>query len=76
MKNNISKNMVIATMAIVGTLLLVSTIINNSSSNMSVNAQVNNNNHQKKHQKKVLSLFSTKRVDQQTSQKNVLPWQV
>jgi hypothetical protein len=32
--------MVIATMAIVGTLLLVSTIINNSSSNMSVNAQV------------------------------------
>ena len=39
MKNNFSKNMVIATMAIVGTLLLVSTIINNSSSNMSVNAQ-------------------------------------
>ena len=38
MKNNFSKNMVIATMAIVGTLLLVSTIIN-SSSNMSVNAQ-------------------------------------
>ena len=31
--------MVIATMAIVGTLLLVSTIINNSSRNMSVNAQ-------------------------------------
>ena len=39
MENNFSKNMVIATMAIVGTLLLVSTIINNSSSNMSVNAQ-------------------------------------
>ena len=39
-ENNLSKNMVIATMAIVGTLLLVSTIINNSSSNMSVNAQV------------------------------------
>ena len=39
MKNNFSKNMVIATMAIVGTLLLVSTIINNSSSNMSVSAQ-------------------------------------
>ena len=39
MKDNFSKNMVIATMAIVGTLLLVSTIINNSSSNMSVNAQ-------------------------------------
>jgi len=39
-ENNFSKNMVIATMAIVGTLLLVSTIINNSSSNMSVNAQV------------------------------------
>src|SRR5688500_5530301 len=38
MKNNFSKNVVIATMAIVGTLLLVSTIIN-SSSNMSVNAQ-------------------------------------
>ena len=38
MENNFSKNMVIATMAIVGTLLLVSTIIN-SSSNMSVNAQ-------------------------------------
>ena len=31
--------MVIATMAIVGTLLLVSTMINSSSSNMSVNAQ-------------------------------------
>jgi hypothetical protein len=39
MENNFSKNMVIATMAIVGTLLLVSTIINNSSSNMSVHAQ-------------------------------------
>jgi len=40
MKNNFSKNMVIATMAIVGTLLLVSTIINSSSSsNMSANAQ-------------------------------------
>jgi hypothetical protein len=39
MENKFSKNMVIATMAIVGTLLLVSTIIN-SSSNMSVNAQV------------------------------------
>jgi hypothetical protein len=39
MKDNFSKNMLIATMAIVGTLLLVSTIINNSSSNMSVNAQ-------------------------------------
>jgi hypothetical protein len=39
MKNNISKNIVIATMAIVGTLLLVSTIINSSSSNMSANAQ-------------------------------------
>ena len=39
-ENNFSKNMVISTMAIVGTLLLVSTIINNSSSNMSVNAQV------------------------------------
>ena len=38
MENKFSKNMVIATMAIVGTLLLVSTIIN-SSSNMSVNAQ-------------------------------------
>jgi hypothetical protein len=39
MENKFSKNMVIATMAIVGTLLLVSTIINSSSSNMSVNAQ-------------------------------------
>lgn len=40
MKNNFSKNMVIATMAIVGTLLLISTIINSSSSsNMSANAQ-------------------------------------
>ncbi|MGI0051488.1 MAG: DUF1259 domain-containing protein [Nitrososphaeraceae archaeon] len=39
MKNNFSKNTIIATMAIVGTLLLVSTIINNGSSNMSVNAQ-------------------------------------
>ncbi len=38
MKNNFSKNMVIATMVIVGILLVVSTIIN-SSSNMSVNAQ-------------------------------------
>ena len=41
MKNNFSKNKVIATMAIVGTLLVVSTIIN-SSSNMSVNAQLKN----------------------------------
>jgi hypothetical protein len=39
MENNFSKNIVIATMAIVGILLLVSTIINSSSSNMSVNAQ-------------------------------------
>ena len=39
MENNFSKNMIIATMAIVGTLLLVSTIINNSSSYMSINAQ-------------------------------------
>lgn len=40
MKNNFSKNMVIATMSIVGILLLVSTIINSSSSsNMSANAQ-------------------------------------
>jgi hypothetical protein len=41
MENKFSKNMVIATMAIVGTLLLVSTIINNSSSSnmLSVNAQ-------------------------------------
>jgi hypothetical protein len=39
MENKFSKNIVIATMAIVGTLLLVSTIINNSSSNMSVHAQ-------------------------------------
>lgn len=38
MKNNFSKNTVIATMAIVGTLLIVSTIINNSNS-ISVNAQ-------------------------------------
>jgi hypothetical protein len=38
MENKFSKNMVIATMAIVGTLLLVSTI-SNSSSNMSVNVQ-------------------------------------
>jgi hypothetical protein len=38
MNNNFSKNMVIATMAIVGTLLLVSTIINNGSI-MSVNIQ-------------------------------------
>jgi hypothetical protein len=38
MENKFSKNMVIATMVIVGTLLLVSTIIN-SSSNMFVNAQ-------------------------------------
>lgn len=39
MENKFSKNMVIATMAIVGILLLVSTIINSSNSNMSVNAQ-------------------------------------
>ena len=38
MRNKFSKNIVIATMAIVGTLLLVSTIIN-TSSNISVNAQ-------------------------------------
>ena len=74
MENKFSKNMVIATMAIVGILLLVSTIIN-SSSNMSVNAQQKQPLKQK-HQKKGLSLFSMKRVDQQTSQKNVLPWPV
>jgi sortase (surface protein transpeptidase) len=68
--------MVIATMAIVGTLLLVSTIINNSSSNMSVNAQAQQQQSSKEHQKKALSMFSTKRADQQTSQKNVLPWPV
>ena len=38
MNNKFSKNMVIATMTFVGILLLVSTIINNSS-NMSVNVQ-------------------------------------
>ena len=35
MKNNFSKNMVIATMAIVGTLLLVSTIIDTAKENIS-----------------------------------------
>jgi hypothetical protein len=39
MKNKFSKNMVIAAMTFVGTLLLVSAIINNGSSNMSVNVQ-------------------------------------
>jgi hypothetical protein len=39
MKNNLSKNKIIATMTLVGTLLLVSTVINNNSSNMFVNAQ-------------------------------------
>jgi hypothetical protein len=40
MKNNFSKNMVIAPMTIVGIILVVSTIINSSSSsNISVNAQ-------------------------------------
>ena len=39
MKNKLSKNIVLATMTIVGILLVVSTIINSSSSNMSVNAQ-------------------------------------
>lgn len=39
MKNKFSKNIVIATMTFVGIILLVSTIINSSSSNMSVNAQ-------------------------------------
>ena len=76
MKNNISKNMVIATMAIVGTLLLVSTIINNSSSNMSVNAKLNNNHHQKMHQKKEQFLYLMKKVDLQMNLKNVLNWQV
>ena len=76
MKNNFSKNMVIATIAIVGTLLLVSTIINSSSSNMSANAQPQQQPLKTEAPEKVLSLFSTKRVDQQTSQKNVLPWPV
>ena len=39
MKNNFSKNKIIATITLVGTLLLVSTVINNNSSNMFVNAQ-------------------------------------
>ena len=73
MENNFSKNMVIATMTFVGILVLVSTIIN-SSSNMSVNAQ--QQSPKTEAPEKVLSLFSMKRVDQQTSQKNVLPWPV
>jgi Na+-transporting NADH:ubiquinone oxidoreductase subunit NqrC len=73
MENKFSKNIVIATMTFVGILLLVSTIIN-SSSNMSVDAQ--QQSPKQKHQKKVLSLFSMKRVGQQTSRKNVLPWPV
>ena len=39
MKNKLSKNIAIATMTFLGILLVVSTIINTSSSNMSVNAQ-------------------------------------
>ena len=60
-------------MTFVGILVLVSTIIN-SSSNMSVNAQ--QQSPKTEAPEKVLSLFSMKRVDQQTSQKNVLPWPV
>ena len=52
MKNKFSKNMVIATMAIVGILLLVSTIINNSSSNMSVNAQAQKQQHKRSTRKR------------------------
>jgi hypothetical protein len=47
MKNKFSKNMVIATITLVGTLLLVSTIINNNSNNMFVNAQAQKQSPQK-----------------------------
>ena len=60
MKNNFSKNMVIATMAIVGTLLLVSTIINNSSSNMSVNAQAQQQSSKEAPEKGTLFVFNEK----------------
>src|SRR5919107_6223241 len=47
MKNKFSKNKIIATMTLVGTLLLVSTIINNNSNNMFVNAQAQKQSPQK-----------------------------
>ena len=53
--------MVIATMAIVGTLLLVSTIINNSSSsNMSVNAQAQQQSSKEAPEKGTIYVFNEK----------------
>ena len=60
MKNNFSKNMVIATIAIVGTLLLVSTIINDSSSNMSVNAQAQQQSSKEAPEKGTIFVFNEK----------------
>ena len=60
MKNNFSKNMVIATIAIVGTLLLVSTIINDSSSNMSVNAQTQQQSSKEAPEKGTIFVFNEK----------------
>jgi hypothetical protein len=47
MKNKFSKNIIIATMTLLGTLLLVSTIINNNSRNMFVNTQAQKQSPQK-----------------------------
>jgi uncharacterized membrane protein len=61
MKNNFSKNMVIVTMAIVGTLLIVSTIINNSSSsNMSANAQAQQQSSKEAPEKGTIFVFNEK----------------
>jgi len=47
MKNKFSKNIIITTMTLLGTLLLVSTIINNNSRNMFVNTQAQKQSPQK-----------------------------
>jgi hypothetical protein len=47
MKNKFSKNIIIATMTLLGTLLLVSTIININSRNMFVNTQAQKQSPQK-----------------------------
>ena len=52
--------MVIATIAIVGTLLLVSTIINDSSSNMSVNAQAQQQSSKEAPEKGTIFVFNEK----------------
>lgn len=60
MKNNFSKNVVIAAMTLAGILLLVSTIINSSSSNMSANAQPQQQSSKEAPEKGTIFVFNEK----------------